>query len=231
MRRLPQILLVVAAVVFAVVVVLGRGWLPSFERLAAHQAALQGLVEAHPVAASLAYLGLYAALVAASVPGGTVMSVAGGALFGTLLGTALAVLGATGGAAVLFALVRHLLGGWAARRAGTLLDRIRPALERDGFNALLAFRLLPVLPFWLVNLAAPLAGMRLGPFVLATALGIAPATAVFVSIGAGVGGALATGQEPGLATVLRPAVLLPLVGLALLALAPVAWRRWKARHA
>ncbi len=214
----------------AAVLLLGRDWVPSFEDLAEHQARLRDLAAAHPVLAPAAYVGLYAALVAASFPGGVVLSVAGGALFGVGPGTAYAVLGATGGAAALFLLVRGLLAGWAARRAGPLLDRIRPGLERDGFNALLALRLLPVLPFWLVNLAPPLVGMRLGPFVLATALGIAPATAVFVSVGAGVGGALAQGQQPGLATVLQPAVLLPLLGLALLALAPVAWRRWKAAN-
>lgn len=228
MGRLTRLLLIVLLAVLAAVLVLGRDWLPSFERLAEQQAGLRAFVAAHPLLAPAAYVAVYAALVAASVPGGIVLSVAGGALFGMAPGAALAVLGATSGAALLFLLVRGLLAEWAARRAGPLLDRIRPGLERDGFNALLALRLLPVLPFWLVNLAPPLVGMRLGPFVLATALGIAPATAVFASIGAGVGGALAQGQQPGLATVLQPAVLLPLVGLALLALAPVAWRRWKA---
>ena len=228
MGRHKQLLLLASLAALAAVLILGRDWFPSFERLAEHQARLRDLAAAHPVLAPAAYVSLYAALVAASVPGGVVLSVAGGALFGAGPGAAYAVLGATGGAAVLFLLVRGLLAEWAARRAGPLLDRIRPGLERDGFNALLALRLLPVLPFWLVNLAPPLAGMRLGPFVLATALGITPATAVFASIGAGVGGALAQGQQPGLATVLQPAVLLPLVGLALLALAPMAWRRWKA---
>ena len=228
MGRFPRLLLIALLAALAAGLIFGRDWFPSFERLAEHQAGLRAFVAAHPLLAPAAYVVLYAALVAASIPGGTVMSVAGGALFGAVPGTLFAVLGATGGAALLFVLVRGLLAGWAARRAGPLLDRIRPGLERDGFNALLALRLLPVLPFWLVNLAPPLAGMRLGPFVLATALGILPATAVFVSIGAGLGGALAAGQQPGLSTVLQPAVLLPLVGLALLALAPVGWRRWKA---
>lgn len=231
MRSVPKPLLIALLVALAIAAfVFGRAWFPSFEWLAERQSALQGLVEAHPVLAPLAYVLLYAALVLGSVPGGTVMSVAGGVLFGTVLGTICAVLGATLGAGLLFLLVQRLLSDWAARQAGPLLDRIKPGLERDGFNGLLALRLLPILPFWLINLAAPLAGMRLGPFLLATGLGIAPATAVFASIGAGVGGALAAGQTPGLSTVLQPSVLLPLLGLAALALAPVAWRHWRTRH-
>ena len=92
----------------------GRAWFPSFEWLAERQSALQGLVEAHPVLAPLAYVLLYAALVVGSIPGGTVMSVAGGVLFGTVLGTACAVLGATGGAGLLFLLVQPLAQGISA---------------------------------------------------------------------------------------------------------------------
>ena len=82
-------------------------------------------------------------------------------------------------------------------------------MERDGFPALLAMRLLPVVPFWLLNLGSSLAGIRLPPFVLATTLGIVPAAFVYVSAGAGLGGALASGVPPGPGLLLRPEVLLP----------------------
>ena len=187
--------------------------------------AAQGYATLHPVLAALAYTALYAALVAASVPTGTALTVSGGALFGPALGTALAVAGATAGAILLFLAVRSTLGAALAQRHAALLARVQPRLERDGFAGLLALRFLPVVPFWLVNLAAGVVGMRLLPFALATGLGIVPATAVFASAGAGVADALAAGTPPGPSLLLRPGILLPLVGLALISLLPMVARR------
>jgi uncharacterized membrane protein YdjX (TVP38/TMEM64 family) len=149
-------------------------------------------------------------------------------LFGTTMGGLLAIIGATCGAVVLFLVVRNLLGDVVAARAGRLIARIRPGLERDGFNYLLAIRLVPVVPFWLVNLAPALVGMRLGPYALATLIGIVPSTFVFASIGAGLAVVLASGGQPDLSEVLSLRVLLPLAALALLVLVPVILRRAKA---
>ena len=206
---------------------LGAQRVLSFRWLGERQQALHALVAARPGMAACAYLAIYAVAVALSLPGAVVLTLAGGLLFGTVLGGGLAVLGATAGAVLLFLAARYVVGDWLARRAGGLMARVRPALERDGFSALLALRLLPVVPFWLVNLAPALVGMRLGSFALATAIGIVPGTLVFASIGAGVGDVLAAGRTPDLGVVFRPAVLLPLVGLALLAMLPVVWRRWR----
>jgi uncharacterized membrane protein YdjX (TVP38/TMEM64 family) len=94
----------------------------------------------------------------------------------------------------------------------------------------LSLRLLPIVPFWLVNLAPALVGMRLAPFFLATLVGIIPGVLFFVSLGAGLRDVLALGGEPDLSAILAPDVLLPRIGLALLALAPVLWRRWRRAH-
>lgn len=189
--------------------------------LASELRAAQDYAAAHPVLTPLAYVALYAAVVAASLPVAPVLTASGGALFGPVLGTALAVLGATAGAVLLFLALRSTLGAWLARHYGAALDRVRPRLERDGFAGLLALRLLPVVPFWLTNLAAALVGMRLLPFAVATGAGIVPGTAVFASAGAGFADALAAGAPPSPSLLLRPGILLPLVGLALLALLPV----------
>ena len=106
------------------------------------------------------------------------------------------MLGATGGAVLLFLAARSTLRPLLARRARPFLERVGPALERDGFSYLLALRLLPVLPFWLLNLAPALVGMRLAPYTAATFLGIIPGTVVFASIGAGLGDVLASGGPP-----------------------------------
>jgi uncharacterized membrane protein YdjX (TVP38/TMEM64 family) len=203
----------------------------SWAALAAHQAALHAFVAAHPVASAIGYVALYAVAVALSLPGGAVLTVAGGLLFGVAPGAALAVVGATLGAVLLFLIARYALYDLLATKAGPLMARIRPGLESNGFSYLLALRLLPVFPFWLVNLAPALAGMRLAPYAAATFLGIIPGAVVFASIGAGVGSVLASGGTPDLSLVFSPRILLPLLGLAALSLAPVAWRHWKGRHA
>lgn len=223
LARFWPLLLVLAA--FGVAYALGMQRYLSFEALGRQQAALGEFVAAHPLVSPLAYTLAYAAAAALSLPGAVVITLAGGLLFGTLLGGACAVVGASAGATLLFLAARHALGGWLAGRAGPLMDRIRPGLERDGFSYLLALRLLPLFPFWLVNLAPALVRMPLRTFLGATLLGILPGTFVFAAVGAGLGTVLAEGRQPDLSIILRPAILLPLIGLALLSLLPVAWRR------
>ena len=199
----------------------------SWAALARNQAALSAWVAAHPVTAPALYVVIYAVAVALSVPESAVLTVAAGLLFGTLFGGMLAVVGSTTGAVALFLAVRHHLADAIARRGGRFLDRVRAGLERDGFSYLLAIRLVPAFPFWLVNLSAALSGMRLMPYAAATLLGVLPATFVYASIGAGIGAVLAAGGKPDLAIIFSPRVLAPLVALAALSLLPVAWRRWK----
>lgn len=202
----------------------------SWQGLARHQAVLSGWVSAHPVIAPLAYVGFYAAVAALCLPEAALVTVAGGLLFGTLFGGALAVIGATLGSIVLFLAARSALAGSFVRRGGALLARTRTALQRDGFAYLLAIRLVPAFPFWLVNLAAAIGGMRLLPYATATFIGIIPGTLVFASVGEGLATVLAAGRRPDVMVAFSPQVLLPLLALAALSLLPVAWRHWKARR-
>jgi uncharacterized membrane protein YdjX (TVP38/TMEM64 family) len=203
----------------------GAARLLSFEALGAHRATLDAWVAARPVLAAGAYVLVYAAVVALSLPGGVVMTLAGGLLFGAWVGTGLTVVGATIGACLLFLAARSALAPLLAGRAAGLLDRIRPGLERDGFFYLLTLRLIPVVPFWLANLAPALVGMPFGAYAAATALGIIPGTAVFSGIGAGLGEILAAGGRPELGVIFSPPILLPLLGLAALSLLGAWWRR------
>ncbi|CAH0238695.1 TVP38/TMEM64 family protein [Roseomonas sp. CECT 9278] len=203
----------------------GAARLLSFEALGAHRAALDAWVADRPVVAAAAYVLAYVVVVALSLPGGVVMTLAGGLLFGAWIGTALTVLGATVGACALFLVARSALAPLVAGRAAGLVDRIRPGLERDGFFYLLTLRLIPVVPFWLANLAPALVGMPFGAYAAATAIGIIPGTAVFAAIGAGVGDVLAAGGRPDLGIIFSPAILLPLLGLAALSLLGAWWRR------
>jgi len=220
---LPLVALMVAALGLALHgdLSVGRAW----DALAAHQAALHQWVAAAPLAAGALYCALYAGSVVLSLPLGVAFSMTGGLLFGTVAGTALALLAASTGAVLLFLLARTALGPLVARRAGPFLERMRPRLQRDGFSYLLALRLIPLMPFWLLNLAPPLLGMRLAPFAAATTLGIVPMVVVLTSLGAGLDGVLAAGARPDLSVLHSLPVLLPIAGLVVLSLLPVAWRR------
>lgn len=223
-RRLWPLGLIAAAAVLAYALGLHR-WL-SFESLGAHRSALAGFVAGSPVLAALLYVGAYVLVVAFSLPGGAVMTVAGGFLFGPWLGAALAVAGAALGASALFLAARHALADTLARKAGPLLGRVWDELRRDGFWYLLSIRLVPVVPFWLANLAPALAGMPFPAYAAATLLGIVPGTAVFAGIGAGLGQVLDAGGRPDLSVIFSPGVVLPLAGLAALSLLGVFGKRF-----
>lgn len=205
----------------------GATRLLSFEALADHRAALAGMVAAHPAAAAAGFVLVYVAAVTLSLPGAVVLTLAGGLMFGPWIGTALAVLGATTGACLLFLVARSALAPLVTGRAAGVVALLRPGLERDGFFYLLTIRLIPVLPFWLVNLAPALVGMPFGAFAAATAIGIIPGTAVFAGLGAGLGEVLAAGEKPDLGVILAPEILLPLLGLAALSLLGAWWRKRK----
>jgi uncharacterized membrane protein YdjX (TVP38/TMEM64 family) len=220
--RLWPLALLLAA--FALAYALGLQRQVSFDALAEHRAALAGFVAARPVAAMLLYLLAYVAVIAFSLPFAVVLTLAGGFLFGTWAGAAAAATGATLGGCLFFLAARYALAGTLARRGGATLARLRERMERDGFWYLLSLRLLPVVPFWMVNLAAPLTGMRLAPFAAGTILGILPATTVFAGIGAGLGQVFDAGRRPDLSLVFSPGILLPLLGLSALSLAGAWWR-------
>jgi uncharacterized membrane protein YdjX (TVP38/TMEM64 family) len=228
-RRLiaPLLLIVFIAIAWGIFPAGGLSWAD----LARRQAQLNAWVAAEPVLAACLFVVFYIATVTLSLPQAGLLTMTSGFLFGTAEGGALAVIGATIGAAFLFMIARSAFGDSLARRGGPTLGKLRGELRRDGFSYLLAIRLVPVVPFWVVNLAAALCGMRLRHFVAATAIGIMPATFVLASIGAGVGGELSKGETPNPRLLLTWPVLGPLLALAVLSVTPVIWRKWRTRHA
>jgi uncharacterized membrane protein YdjX (TVP38/TMEM64 family) len=207
----------------------GLGELLGLEALRTHRAALTGLVAAHPVLAALAFMATYVLAVAFSVPGAVWLTIAGGFLFGAWLGTALTVVAATIGATLVFLLARRLFGADALERLGAPAQRLAEGLRRDAAAYLLVLRLVPLFPFFLVNLVPAFAGVGLPVFVATTFLGIIPATLVFSLAGAGLGSVLDAGGEFELRSVLTPEILAGLIGLALLSLAAIPLKRRFAR--
>jgi uncharacterized membrane protein YdjX (TVP38/TMEM64 family) len=222
-RLLPLGLLVAAGLAF---VAIGGGRYLNFAALAENRDWLCGLVQRWGVVAGLLYIAVYAGLVALSVPGAAVLTIAGGFLFGPWIGTLCAVVGATLGATGIFLATRAGLGG-LAQRAGPLVGRLEAGFRADAFNYLLVLRLVFIVPFWLVNLVPALVGVRLSTFMLATFLGIIPGTFVYASFGNGLGDVVG---EPGLGVLLRPSVIGPMIGLVILALVPVGYKRWRTKR-
>ena len=193
----------------------------SLDTLARHRAALDALVARNFMLVALGYLGLYVAVVALSLPGAVVLTLAGGFLFGALAGTALTVAAATIGATLVFLLARRLFGSDALDRLGPRAQALGAAIRRNAASYLLVLRLVPLFPFVLVNLVPAFAGVRLPVHVATTAIGILPGTAVFSLAGAGLGEVLARGEAFDASAVLTPQILAALIGLAALSLAAI----------
>lgn len=218
-RRLWAVLAVLA--ILAAIRASGLGEQLSLATLARHREALAGFVAENRVLAALAYLGLYVAAVAFSVPGAVFLTLSGGLLFGAVAGTALTVVGATVGATAVFLLARTLFGADALGRLGPRAEALAEAIRRNAASYLLVLRLVPLFPFFLVNLVPAFVGVRLPVYVATTFIGILPATAVFSLAGAGLGDVLALGGEFDIASVLTPRILGALIGLAALSLAAI----------
>jgi uncharacterized membrane protein YdjX (TVP38/TMEM64 family) len=200
----------------------------SLEEIRQRRAMLKALVRLHPALSLLAYVGLYAAVVALSIPGALVMTLSGGLLFGALVGGLAAVAGVSVGAVLMFLVVRTAVQGRLSLRGlgGRGLARIQEGLSRHAFLYLLALRLTPAAPIWMVNVAAGLVGAPLGAYAAATVLGVAPSSFIYAALGAGLDRLLDQGRPLGAGQVLQPAVLLPLAALCLLALAPALAAFW-----
>ncbi len=161
------------------------GGLFSWETLLANHDRLMAFIGAHPVWSIAIFLIGYAAVVALSLPVAGIMTLGGGLLFGWAVGGVAAVIGATLGAVAIFLITRSSLGNLLAARAGPRLAALRAGFQANALSYLLFLRLVPLFPFWLVNVAPALLGMRLPGFVLGTFVGIIPGTFAYAFLGSG----------------------------------------------
>jgi len=177
----------------------------------------------HRVALIVGFLAVYIIQTALSLPGAAILSLAAGAIFGTIAGTIYAVVAATIGATLAFLVTRYLLRDVVQNRFGSRLAGMNRELETRGFNYLLFLRLVPVFPFFLINLAAGLTRLPLRTFFFGTLLGIIPGGFVYVNAGA----SLATIDS--LAGIASPRVLGSFALLGLFALLPALYSKLKAK--
>jgi len=202
-----------------------------FDALREHRGWLVDQVENNASLAGLAFIAVYTLVVAFSIPGGAILTVAAGLLFGTATAALYAVIGATLGATCLFLAARTALGDLLRTKTGPSLRRMEEGFRENALNYLLVLRLIPLFPFWLVNLVPAFLGVSLRDYVIGTFFGIIPGTFVFASLGNGLGAVLDAGESPDLGLVFTPDILIPIVGIAFLALLPVVYKKIKARRA
>jgi len=198
--------------------------------LGEHRDFLLAFTENHLVAAMLIYAALYTAVVAFSLPGGAVMTIAGGFLFGTVLAGSVTVIAATLGATLIFLAARTAFADILHDRAGPWLRRIEKGFNEDGTSYLLVLRLVPLFPFFIVNVAPAFLGVNTRLYVTTTFVGIIPGTFVYASVGNGVGAVLDAGKQPDLGIIFDPAILFPILGLAALALIPVVYKHLRHKN-
>jgi uncharacterized membrane protein YdjX (TVP38/TMEM64 family) len=201
----------------------------SFNALRDNREVLLALVHRYGLLASLAYVVAYATVVMLSLPGGAVLSITGGFLFGTVWGTVHIVFSATLGATLLFLIAKTSVGDLLRATAGPWLQRMQAGFQENALSYLLVLRLVPLFPFFVVNLVPAFLGVALSTYILGTFVGIIPGALVYASVGAGLGSLFDTGGEFSAKDVLTPQILTALIGLALLALIPVVYKKFKRR--
>ena len=196
----------------------------SWQALIQHYAVIQNFIHGQGLLALWLYFFLYFLAVTFSLPIASLLTLGGGAFFGWTAGLII-VAAASLGAGVVFLAARSILQDVLRQRTGSFLARLEHGFSKNAFLYLLALRLFPAAPFWVVNIIPAFTKMRFGSFLAATSLGIIPGTFVYVAVGRGFDHILATGKAPDLSVLAAPQIWLPLVGLGLLALLPIFYQR------
>jgi uncharacterized membrane protein YdjX (TVP38/TMEM64 family) len=240
-RWLPLIAL---AGLIAVAYAFGLQKYVSLEAIAQNHAALESFVHDNLVLAVLIYMAIYIGVVALSLPGAGLLSIAGGFIFGWALSGSVTIVAATIGAIIVFQIVKTSVGATIAERAGPFVKKLSAGFANDAFNYLLFLRLVPAFPFFAVNAVAGLVRVNLRTYALATLIGIIPGSYAFAWLGRGLGSiieaqtathnacVLAKGAancpfEISAASLITPQLLIALGALGIVSLIPVILKKWK----
>jgi uncharacterized membrane protein YdjX (TVP38/TMEM64 family) len=194
------------------------GALISLDTLRVYRGDLTEWVAANTVLASIGYVAIYIAATALSLPGAALLSLTGGFLFGAIFGTMLISVGATTGATIVFLFARTLFGDRALAKVSDQYPQLVAGIRRNAWSYLLVMRFIPLFPFFFVNLAAAVVGVRLPTYLLTTFFGIMPGSIVYSLSGAGLGDVLDRGSELSVGSVFTPMIIAALVGLSALSL-------------
>lgn len=246
-RWLPILLLVTATVL-----VFAMGWhkLLSFKTIGLNYEAIRSYIDGNLLYAILIYAAIYIAVISLSLPGGAILTLSGGLLFGWQIAAPATIVAATIGATIIFLVARYAVGDSAEAKAGPWVGKLSAGFRENAFNYLLFLRLVPAFPFVVVNLVPALLGVPLATYVLATFFGIIPATTAFSFLGSGLGSVVeaqnalyttciannaaspdACVYSIDTRALVTPQLLIALGLLAVVALIPVAHKAWSNREA
>ena len=185
----------------------------------------------HEALAAVAFVAAYAVVVALSLPGAIWMTIAGGFLFGVVAASIYVVIAATIGATAIFLAARYAFSDLLRAKAGPAIRKMEAGFAENALSYLLFLRLVPIFPFWLVNLVPAFLGVPLRTFVIGTVFGIIPGSVVYTLVGNGLGAVLDAGGKPDLGLIFAPEILAPIAGLALLSLLPAVYKRLRRKPA
>ncbi len=235
--------LVIIAAVFALFFILGLDEYLSFKALSENRDKLLEFVANNYVVALLLYLVLYTIAVAASLPGGLLLTISGGFLFGWFVGGLVTVVAATIGATILFMVAATSVGEVLRQKAGPWLKRLEHGFQDNALSYLLFLRLVPAFPFWLVNIAPAFLGVPLRTYIIGTFVGIIPGTFVFAFLGTGLDSIIVEQQEKvaackasgqaicnenfELGSLITTEIILAFVALGVISLIPIVIKRFK----
>ena len=227
-RWLPLAVLLLGTILFFA---LGLNRYVSFYKLRMYHHDLTDFVALHYAKALLLYAGIYLLFVALSLPGAVWLTVIGGFLFGIVPAVIVTVLAATSGACLLFLATKSSLGEYLHAHAGPWLAKVERGFAENQWSYMLVLRLAPVVPFFIANLIPAFLGVPLHIFAITTLIGIIPATAIFATIGDGLGDVLENSEMLSWHGLLTLEIKLALFGLALLAAVPILVKYWRRRRA
>ncbi len=228
-RLLP--LAVIAAALSAFFALGGPEYI-NLESLKENREWLAGFVQDNFLVAFLGFIMLYAALVGISFPGAGFLSIFGGFLFGTFTGAFGIVIGATIGACIIFMVARNAVGDGLTQKMGPYMQKFEKGLNKNELSYLFLLRLVPIFPFFVVNVVPALFNVKFRNYALSTGLGIIPGSLVYASIGDGASAIFEQGGDLKLSGVMtEPRVLFPIIGLACLAMIPIIYNKFKAQPA
>jgi uncharacterized membrane protein YdjX (TVP38/TMEM64 family) len=206
---------------------LGFGEYLSFEALSDNRERLIAWRDDNLMQAVIAFTVAYTVLTAFSVPVGLWLTLLGGFMFGTIAGGLLSLSGATVGATVIFLAARYAFGDFLKNKAGAGIAKMEAGFRENELTYMFVLRLVPLFPFWLVNLVPAFLNVSTRTYMLGTFFGMIPGAMVYASVGNGLGAVFETGAEPDLGIIFSPEILTPIIGLAVLSMIPIFYKKIK----
>jgi len=197
----------------------------NLETLKTHRSQLLQWTIQYPIVIAGSFILIYIIAVAISMPQAIFLTILGGFLFGPIFGTIYVVIGATIGATIIFLAAKTALHDLLMAKAGHWMKKITSSFQDNAVSYMLFLRLVPLFPFWLVNIVPAFLGIRTRIYLFTTFFGILPGTFVYILLGHGLGTIIDQGKELNLGIIFKPEILAPLIGLGILSLVPIIYKK------